>query len=149
MTIITANMNNEDAHTGEKGTGKEVKMEATTTAAAATMNDQVYEGRGGGRRVTFESEGSGRRAGNLSVQDLSKLNIDELHPLTWEVISRQATINIGTIGHVAHGKSTLVRMISSKKTEAFQLELVKNRTIKLGKNAPFRYSCCSSWKSRE
>lgn len=29
-----------------------------------------------------------------------------------EIISRQATINIGTIGHVAHGKSTLVRAVS-------------------------------------
>ena len=28
------------------------------------------------------------------------------------VISRQATVNIGTIGHVAHGKSTVVRAIS-------------------------------------
>lgn len=32
----------------------------------------------------------------LAVQDLSKLNITELSPLTHEVISRQATINIGT-----------------------------------------------------
>ena len=28
------------------------------------------------------------------------------------MISRQATINIGTIGHVAHGKSTVVKAIS-------------------------------------
>lgn len=28
------------------------------------------------------------------------------------VKSRQATVNIGTIGHVAHGKSTVVRAIS-------------------------------------
>ena len=40
-------------------------------------------------------------------QDVSKLN-----PLSPEVISRQATINIGTIGHVAHGKSTVVKAIS-------------------------------------
>ena len=38
--------------------------------------------------------------------------ISELTPLTPEVISRQATINIGTIGHVAHGKSTVVKAIS-------------------------------------
>mgnify|MGYP001019898768 CR=1 FL=1 len=31
-------------------------------------------------------------------------------------MSRQATINIGTIGHVAHGKSTLVKAISSVNT---------------------------------
>ena len=40
---------------------------------------------------------------HLSEQDLRKLKVEELHPLTQEVISRQATINVGTIGHVAHG----------------------------------------------
>jgi translation initiation factor 2 subunit 3 len=41
-----------------------------------------------------------------------EVDIGTLTPLTPEIISRQATINIGTIGHVAHGKSTLVRAIS-------------------------------------
>lgn len=49
---------------------------------------------------------------NLSVQDVKLLNVNELTPLTPNVISRQATINIGTIGHVAHGKSTVVKAIS-------------------------------------
>ena len=40
----------------------------------------------------------------LKVQDLAALKPEELTPLTPEVISRQATINIGTIGHVDHGK---------------------------------------------
>lgn len=35
-----------------------------------------------------------------------------MNPLTPEIISRQATQNIGTIGHVAHGKSTLVLAVS-------------------------------------
>lgn len=48
----------------------------------------------------------------LMEQDLSKLDVTTLHPLSPEVISRQATINIGTIGHVAHGKSTVVKAIS-------------------------------------
>ncbi|XP_035205483.1 eukaryotic translation initiation factor 2 subunit 3-like isoform X2 [Stegodyphus dumicola] len=48
----------------------------------------------------------------LRKQDLSKLDVSQLSPLTDEVISRQATINIGTIGHVAHGKSTVVKAIS-------------------------------------
>jgi translation initiation factor 2 subunit 3 len=52
--------------------------------------------------------------------------------LTPEVISRQATINIGTIGHVAHGKSTTVKAISGVKTVRFKKELVSNITIKLG-----------------
>jgi len=68
----------------------------------------------------------------LSKQDLSKLDITKLTPLTPEVISRQATINIGTIGHVAHGKSTLVRAISGVQTVRFKDELQRNITIKLG-----------------
>jgi translation initiation factor 2 subunit 3 len=32
----------------------------------------------------------------LMEQDLSKLDVTKLHPLSPEVISRQATINIGT-----------------------------------------------------
>ena len=68
---------------------------------------------------------------NLVEQDI---NIDpkKLHPLTPQVISRQATINIGTIGHVAHGKSTVVRAISGVKTIRFKNEMVRNITIKLG-----------------
>merc|ERR1712098_215969 len=49
-----------------------------------------------------------------------------------EVISRQATINIGTIGHVAHGKSTVVKALSGVHTVRFKNELERNITIKLG-----------------
>ena len=58
--------------------------------------------------------------------------IEELHPLLHEVISRQATINLGTIGHVAHGKSTVVKAISGVQTVRFKNELERNITIKLG-----------------
>jgi translation initiation factor 2 subunit 3 len=44
----------------------------------------------------------------------------------------QATINIGTIGHVAHGKSTVVKAISGVRTVRFKNELERNITIKLG-----------------
>jgi hypothetical protein len=46
---------------------------------------------------------------------LSKQSYDDINKLSAsspEVISRQPTINIGTIGHVSHGKSTLVEAIS-------------------------------------
>jgi translation initiation factor 2 subunit 3 len=46
----------------------------------------------------------------LEKQDYSQ--IETLTPTSLSVMSRQATINIGTIGHVAHGKSTVVRAIS-------------------------------------
>jgi len=49
---------------------------------------------------------------HLAVQSLDTFDPTLLTPLNPEVISRQATINIGTIGHVAHGKSTLVRAVS-------------------------------------
>jgi hypothetical protein len=66
----------------------------------------------------------------------------KLNPLSPEVISRQATINIGTIGHVAHGKSTVVKAISGVQTVRFKTELVRNITIKLGyANAKVRSSC--------
>lgn len=65
----------------------------------------------------------------------------KLTPLSPEVISRQATINIGTIGHVAHGKSTVVKAISGVQTVRFKNELVRNITIKLGYANAKIYKC--------
>ena len=47
-------------------------------------------------------------------------------------ISRQATINVGTIGHVAHGQSTIIQAISGVQTVRFKNKLERNITIKLG-----------------
>ena len=51
-------------------------------------------------------------------------------------ISSHMTTNVlffsGTIGHVAHGKSTVVKAISGVQTVRFKNELVRNITIKLG-----------------
>jgi len=69
---------------------------------------------------------------HLMVQDATKVDPSTLTALTAEVISRQATINVGTIGHVAHGKSTVVKAISGVQTVRFKNELVRNITIKLG-----------------
>ncbi|CAE7335268.1 eIF2gamma [Symbiodinium sp. CCMP2456] len=68
----------------------------------------------------------------LAVQDLSTLDVTKLTPLTPEVISRQATMNVGTIGHVAHGKSTVVKGLSGTHTVKFKAEKERNITIKLG-----------------
>ncbi|CAG2101469.1 unnamed protein product [Medioppia subpectinata] len=78
---------------------------------------------------------------HLKTQDLSKLDLSSLTPLTPEVISRQATINIGTIGHVAHGKSTIVKAISGVQTVRFKNELERNITIKLGYANAKIYKC--------
>ncbi|XP_043927766.1 eukaryotic translation initiation factor 2 subunit 3 [Protopterus annectens] len=69
---------------------------------------------------------------HLAKQDLNNLDTSKLTALSPEVISRQATINIGTIGHVAHGKSTVVKAISGVHTVRFKNELERNITIKLG-----------------
>jgi len=79
----------------------------------------------------------------LAVQDLEKLDVTTLTPATPEVISRQATINIGTIGHVAHGKSTMVKAISGVQTVRFKNELERNITIKLGYANAKLYKCDS------
>ena len=57
------------------------------------------------------------------------------------MISRQATINIGTIGHVAHGKSTLVYAISRVRTQRHGAEKIRNITIKLGYANAKIYRC--------
>lgn len=81
---------------------------------------------------------------HLSKQDLSTLDVTKLNPLSPEIISRQATINIGTIGHVAHGKSTVVKAISGVQTVRFKNELERNITIKLGYANAKVYKCDSS-----
>ncbi|KAG8215395.1 hypothetical protein J3R82DRAFT_8996 [Butyriboletus roseoflavus] len=99
------------------------------------------------------------------VEDVPKVDIDPstLTPLSPEVISKQATINLGmqtkrvccnddvdqystdalagTIGHVAHGKSTVVKAISGVMTVRFKNELVRNITIKLGYANAKIYKC--------
>jgi translation initiation factor 2 subunit 3 len=77
----------------------------------------------------------------LAVQDLDKLDVSKLHPLSPEVISRQATMNVGTIGHVAHGKSTVVKGLSGIHTIRFKQEKERNITIKLGYANAKVYKC--------
>ncbi|KAH6650672.1 P-loop containing nucleoside triphosphate hydrolase protein [Chaetomium tenue] len=73
--------------------------------------------------------------------DPKDLDVKALNPLTPEIIARQATINIGTIGHVAHGKSTVVKAISGVQTVRFKNELIRNITIKLGYANAKIYQC--------
>ena len=88
------------------------------------MTEREFSGRSSKKSLPIQN--------HLAVQNLSTLKLDELTPLTPEVISRQATVNIGTIGHVAHGKSTVVKSISGVQTVRFKNELERNITIKLG-----------------
>ena len=73
--------------------------------------------------------------------DPATVDFGALTPLSPEIIARQATINIGTIGHVAHGKSTVVKAISGVQTVRFKNELERNITIKLGYANAKIYQC--------
>ena len=73
-----------------------------------------------------------QRQPNLSQQSLNDFDPSQLTPLSPDVISRQATVNIGTIGHVAHGKSTVVKAVTGINPVKFSKERVRNITIKLG-----------------
>uniref|UniRef100_A0A2K5MRE7 protein-synthesizing GTPase n=1 Tax=Cercocebus atys TaxID=9531 RepID=A0A2K5MRE7_CERAT len=90
-----------------------------------------------GRLPSFSGKMADREAGvtlgppHFSCQILATLSVTRLMPLSHEVISRQVTVNIGTICHVAHEKSTLVKAISGVETVRFKNELEINITIKL------------------
>ena len=49
-----------------------------------------------------------------------------------DIIRLQPIINVGVLGHVAHGKSTLVRQITGIRTQKHSNENKTGRTIKLG-----------------
>merc|ERR1712166_1488204 len=85
--------------------------------------------------------GEQKKQDHLMKQDPSSVDPSKLTALTPDVISRQATINIGTIGHVAHGKSTVVKAISGVQTVRFKNELERNITIKLGYANAKIYKC--------
>ena len=80
--------------------------------------------------------------------DPENLDVSALTPLSPEIIARQATINIGTIGHVAHGKSTVVKAISGVQTVRFKNELERNITIRLGYANAKVYRCDNEYCPR-
>ncbi len=49
-----------------------------------------------------------------------------------DIINRQATLNIGCIGHVAHVKSTVVRGVTGLATQRHKKEQERNCTLNLG-----------------
>lgn len=57
-----------------------------------------------------------------------------------DVLTRQATHLIGTLGHVSEGKSTLVRALTGVRTQRYSAEQGRNITIHLG------YANCKVWR---
>lgn len=61
-----------------------------------------------------------------------------------DLIKLQPIINVGVLGHVAHGKSTLVRSITGIRTQKHSNENKTGRTIKLGYANVKLYQCTST-----
>lgn len=61
-------------------------------------------------------------------------------PSLQEIMNKQPIVNIGMIGHVANGKSTLVKSLTNKETQQFSKEKERSITIRLG------YANAKIWK---
>ena len=87
---------------------------------------------------------------HLYLEELQyKINLDQIDInedtkldsiLSIEQIKLQPTLNIALVGSFSHGKSTVCKYLTGKKTELFKEELERNCTIKLG------YSNCKIFK---
>lgn len=110
---------------------EEQTQDAAEEASSTPKKSVSFAGLGDGLTDAERRQKEFEEGGGLPEQpdnpDFSKLT-----PLSPEIIGRQATINIGTIGHVAHGKSTVVKAISGVQTVRFKSELERNITIRLG-----------------
>jgi translation initiation factor 2 subunit 3 len=95
-------------------------------------NDVVDHSRGGAPDPINKALQRGLEPQSLADLEGGPEALALLTPTCMRVMSRQATLNIGTIGHVAHGKSTLVHAISAQRTARFLQELTQNITIHLG-----------------
>ena len=71
-------------------------------------------------------EGGGRVCGGWGGRGGREIGDEVMH------VTTNFLFFSGTIGHVAHGKSTVVKAISGVQTVRFKNELVRNITIKLG-----------------
>ncbi len=68
-----------------------------------------------------------------------------------DIIKNQPEINIGLVGHVDHGKTTLVKALSGKWTDTHSEELKRGITIRLGYADCVFYKCskCKSYSVTE
>ncbi|VEU23176.1 DEKNAAC104245 [Brettanomyces naardenensis] len=132
-----------DVFIGEQDTTNEVEIDTAEIEATDDGNTIKKV-----KKVTFAEVESDEDTAQREFEEGGGLpeqpdNVDftKLTPLSPEIINRQATINIGTIGHVAHGKSTVVKAISGVQTVRFKNELERNITIKLGYANAKIYRC--------
>ncbi len=68
---------------------------------------------------------------NINVEVIIPNNLDNPQPL----------LNIGIIGHVSHGKTTLIQRLTNVDTKKYKKELETNKTLKLGYTNAYITKC--------
>ena len=72
---------------------------------------------------------------DLELSKLSKLsNLNDINALRDidEIMQNQAVINVGLVGHVANGKTSVTEYMTGIKTNKHSAEKKQNKTIRLG-----------------
>jgi translation initiation factor 2 subunit 3 len=81
-------------------------------------------------------------SGSQTVERREKMSAEDLEPQrNEEHLNWQPEVNIGTLGHVDNGKSTLVQSISGVWTARHSEELRRGITIRIGYADVFVYRC--------
>jgi translation initiation factor 2 subunit 3 len=76
-----------------------------------------------------------------------KIDMDDLYIKPQEIKNEEVEIeqpllNIGIIGHVSHGKTTLIQRLTNVDTKKYKKELETNKTLKLGYTNAYVTKCC-------
>ncbi|KAG0139124.1 hypothetical protein CROQUDRAFT_10852, partial [Cronartium quercuum f. sp. fusiforme G11] len=118
-------------------------LDISESSGSESEDDQLKPKKAPIKKSENNIKSNGNLNSHIPIDELEEVEVDfsTLDPLSQDVISKQATINIGTIGHVAHGKSTVVKAISGVHTVRFKNELERNITIKLGYANAKIYKC--------
>jgi len=76
----------------------------------------------------------------MKTKEKKKTKKSEKYKKTEKILYPE--INIGTIGHIAHGKTTIIKQLTGKKTQEHSEEIKRGLTIRLG-YADFTVRKCS------
>lgn len=103
----------------------------STSEKKSDSNDQKETKTSTSKKTSDESNSKGKKSKSKNTSDSTKSD-KEGAPKEKKAQKKQAEVNIGTIGHVDHGKSTLVKALSGTFPDTHSEELKRGITIRLG-----------------